>query len=66
MTSHVPANVLDAWEFLTIARHREREREREICNEIVGREVGLGRERKKMARELEREMEGGGGGRWYR
>ena len=38
------------------------EREREICNEIVGREVGLGRERKKMARELEREMEGGGGG----
>ena len=37
------------------------EREREICNEIVGREVGLGRERKKMARELEREMEGGGG-----
>ena len=37
MTSHVPANVLDAWEFLTIARQREREREREreICNEIV-------------------------------
>ena len=63
MTSHVLANVLDAWEFLTIARQRERERE--ICNEIVGREVGLGRERKKMARELEREMEGGGG-RWYR
>ena len=24
--------------------------------------MGLGRERKKMARELEREMEGGGGG----
>ena len=47
------------------------ERERDIYNEIVGREVGLGRERerKKMARELEREMEwggGGGGGRWYR
>ena len=41
---------------------RVSEREREICNEIVGREVGLGRERKKMARELEREMEGGGGG----
>ena len=59
MTSHVPANVLDAWEFLTIARQRERE----ICNEIVGREVGLGRERKKMARELEREMEGWGGGK---
>ena len=43
---------------------REREREREICNEIVGRDSSLGRERKKMARELEREMEGGG--RWYR
>ena len=38
----------------------EREREREIYNEIVGREVGLGRERKKMERELEREMGGGG------
>ena len=68
MTSHVPANVLDAWEFLTIARQREREREREIYNEIVEREVGLGRERerKKMARVLEREMERGGGGGWYR
>ena len=60
MTSHVPANVLDAWEFLTIARQRERERE--ICNEIVGRDSSLGREREKMARELEREMERGGGG----
>ena len=62
MTSHVPANVLDAWEFLTIARQRERERE--IYNEIVEREVGLvrERERKKMARVLEREMEKGGGG----
>ena len=28
-------------------REREREREREIYNEIVGREVGLGREREK-------------------
>ena len=45
-------------------REREREREREIYNEIVGREVGLvrERERKKMARVLEREMERGGGG----
>ena len=42
---------------------REREREREIYNEIVGREVGLVREReKKKARVLEREMERGGDG----
>ena len=45
MTSHVPANVLDAWEFLTIARQRERE----IYNEI-GRERGE-RERERKWRE---------------
>ena len=64
MTSHVPANVLDAWEFLTIARQRERERE--IYNEIVGREVGLGREREKENGERTRARNGGGGGGGYR
>ena len=46
-------------EHLYKCRAREREREREFYNEIVGREVGLVRERKKMARVLEREMENG-------
>ena len=44
---------------------REREREREIYNEIVGREVGLGREREKENGESSRARNGGGGG-WYR
>ena len=44
----------------------EREREREIYNEIVEREVGLGREREKENGESSRARNGRGGGGWYR
>ena len=43
-------------------REREREREREIYNEIVGRELGLGREREKENGERTRATNGGVGG----